>query len=242
MDSQFIIKLRGLLGKNSPSKDDIEELELHLYDLTKAIEKTITGHPETGKSQLFSNLKEVLQIQIRLEDQIKNKVKVMQLFRNDESSEYYNTIEVGYTFDNAVACLLQLLYDYFPDDAIKNRLLYKKFLPEIKFPFEPNPKGLDGYISSDLHKEFLNIERELHSLHYLKEDYSWDKDKKDLVALLMVLKDHDFFIKNIRVPELRKFIRNRYKTDISSMWKKRPTLKIAIAEFHWLKKPAFPQR
>ncbi len=240
MDSEFIIKLRRLIGKNYPSNEDIMTLKNHLVNLTKDIEKTVTVNPEIGKRQIFSNLKEILQILPRLENDIKDKVEVMQIARNDESSQFYNTLEVGYTFDNAISCLLELLNNYFPNDAIKNKHLYKKFLPAIRFPFTPNPEGLDGYISSDLHEKYLEIENELHSRGYLKDNYSWGNEKKSLVSLILVLKEYGFFLKPLKPPELRKFVEARYNTNIKEMWKKRPSVKNALADFTWLKKSLLP--
>ncbi len=129
MNDPFIIKVRKLSRLiNEITEKDIHELDELELILVADVEKTIKANPDIGRSQLISTLNEMLDEYKFVNAKVHNRVEKLQgIGMDDYDAKLYDTKELLAACDNAIGRLLQLLYDYFPKLALKNKDLYKEF-------------------------------------------------------------------------------------------------------------------
>ncbi len=134
MNSPFIINARKLHNRIAYSKNDqildheIRDLEKMIFNLVQEIQSTIINHPEIGKNSLIANINEIDKEYKFIESNVKFRLReLMEESPNSYEQYHWNLKELVSACEDAIAYLCQLLSEFFPQIALKNKTFYEKY-------------------------------------------------------------------------------------------------------------------
>lgn len=93
---------------------------------------------------------------------------------------------------------------------------------EERIYWKPDNSNLNKYIDGDKIEQFVQIEQELIQRQFLTKYGIWDKPKNELIALIHILKQKNYFLRRINnkstehtIIELTKYLGPRYSTEVT---------------------------
>jgi hypothetical protein len=197
----FIIKVKNLSFNIHEINDkDLEILDKYRLLLIQNIENTILINPEIGKRQFKKYFDALAENYEYIKVKIEYRKKELEQERKEETKEYYRLINFFYFFDDAFHYMLELIIDYFPETAQKNRELFKKYYAESLLKnLPPDNKTEEPTTTTDKNKKGSSTE-EINPDDYFLNLFKKNIKNRDAFFTTLKLKyfDNGFYTGKIK--------------------------------------------